>query len=166
MGNGYTIGHRSIMHHMVRSENTLMGWCYPCAQKHHQARCFLWNTVFEMQPTFFAGQIGSVHVFWWFPQNNYALLLLMCAFFLLSTVSHVPFSCRHATISKFFGDKTPNCAGACDFCRNPKAVRAQIERAAVLSTKIAAAQNNEPRGPFGFDPDLYAGGKRGYGFER
>uniref|UniRef100_A0A667Z026 ATP-dependent DNA helicase n=1 Tax=Myripristis murdjan TaxID=586833 RepID=A0A667Z026_9TELE len=74
--------------------------------------------------------------------------------------------CRHATISKFFGDKTPNCAGACDYCRNPKAVRAQIERAAVLSTKIAAAQSNEPRGPFGFDPDLYAGGKRGYGFER
>eukprot|EP00064_Thunnus_orientalis_P005222 superscaffoldBa00000501_g5236 len=55
--------------------------------------------------------------------------------------------CRHATISKFFGDKTPNCAGACDFCRNPKVVRAQLERAAALSTKTEA-QSKEPKGPF------------------
>ncbi|XP_069005850.1 ATP-dependent DNA helicase Q5 [Embiotoca jacksoni] len=74
-------------------------------------------------------------------------------------------SCRHATISKFFGDKTPNCAGACDFCRNPKAVRAQLESATALSTKTEA-QSKEPRGPFGFQPNLYEGGKKGYGFER
>ncbi|XP_071374808.1 ATP-dependent DNA helicase Q5-like [Centroberyx affinis] len=74
--------------------------------------------------------------------------------------------CRHATISKFFGNQAPNCAGACDFCRNPKAVRAQLEKAAVLSTKTGAAQSKEPRGPFGFDRDLYAGGRKGYGFER
>ncbi|KAM4531141.1 ATP-dependent DNA helicase Q5 isoform 2-T2 [Odontesthes bonariensis] len=74
-------------------------------------------------------------------------------------------SCRHATISKFFGDKTPNCAGACDYCRNPKAVRAQLERAATLSTRTQAAQN-EAKGPFGFLPKLYEGGKKGYGFER
>ncbi|XP_044187725.1 ATP-dependent DNA helicase Q5 [Thunnus albacares] len=73
--------------------------------------------------------------------------------------------CRHATISKFFGDKTPNCAGACDFCRNPKVVRAQLERAAALSTKTEA-QSKEPKGPFGFQPGLYEGGKKGYGFER
>ncbi|XP_038552693.1 ATP-dependent DNA helicase Q5 [Micropterus salmoides] len=73
--------------------------------------------------------------------------------------------CRHATISKFFGDKTPNCAGACDYCRNPKAVRAQLERAAALSTKIEA-QSKEPKGAFGFQPGLYEGGKKGYGFER
>ncbi|XP_060757484.1 ATP-dependent DNA helicase Q5 isoform X3 [Neoarius graeffei] len=74
--------------------------------------------------------------------------------------------CRHATISKFFGDQTPNCAGACDYCRNPKLVRAQLERAAALSTKIGPAQSSQPRGPFGFDSELYGGGKKGYGFER
>ncbi|XP_040919231.1 ATP-dependent DNA helicase Q5 [Toxotes jaculatrix] len=74
--------------------------------------------------------------------------------------------CRHAIISKFFGDKTPNCAGSCDYCRNPKAVRAQLERAAALSTKTVAAQSKEPKGPFGFQPDVYEGGKKGYGFER
>ncbi|XP_068584107.1 ATP-dependent DNA helicase Q5 [Cebidichthys violaceus] len=74
-------------------------------------------------------------------------------------------ACRHATISKFFGNKTPNCAGSCDFCRNPKAVRAQLERAAVLSTKTAA-QSSEATGPFGFHRGLYEGGRKGYGFER
>uniref|UniRef100_A0A3Q3G0N7 ATP-dependent DNA helicase n=1 Tax=Labrus bergylta TaxID=56723 RepID=A0A3Q3G0N7_9LABR len=70
-------------------------------------------------------------------------------------------ACRHATISKFFGDKTPNCAGACDFCRNPKLVRAQLERAATLSTKTEAA-SQEPRGAFGFQKGLYEGGRKGY----
>uniref|UniRef100_UPI0037E89F47 ATP-dependent DNA helicase Q5 n=1 Tax=Semicossyphus pulcher TaxID=241346 RepID=UPI0037E89F47 len=74
-------------------------------------------------------------------------------------------ACRHATISKFFGDKAPNCAGACDFCSNPKVVRAQLERAAALSTKMAAP-SNVPKGAFGFQPGLYAGGRKGYGFER
>ncbi|XP_017567497.1 ATP-dependent DNA helicase Q5 [Pygocentrus nattereri] len=74
--------------------------------------------------------------------------------------------CRHATISQFFGDQKPNCAGACDYCRNPKLVRAQLERAAALSTRTGPAQSSEPRGPFGFNPELYAGGKKGYGFER
>lgn len=77
-----------------------------------------------------------------------------------------PTSCRHATISKFFGNTAPNCAGACDYCRNPKLVRAQLERAATLSTKIGAAQSSEPKGAFGFQPDTYGGGKKGYGFER
>ncbi|XP_056143207.1 ATP-dependent DNA helicase Q5 [Lampris incognitus] len=75
-------------------------------------------------------------------------------------------SCRHATISKFFGDQKPDCAGACDFCRNPKLVRAQLERASFLSTKTAAAKSEKPKGPFGFDQSLYEGGKKGYGFER
>ncbi|XP_041827578.1 ATP-dependent DNA helicase Q5 isoform X2 [Melanotaenia boesemani] len=75
-------------------------------------------------------------------------------------------NCRHAIISKFFGDKTPNCDGACDYCRNPRLVRAQLERAAALSTKIESAQSKEPKGPFGFQSDAYEGGKRGYGFER
>ncbi|TKS91774.1 ATP-dependent DNA helicase Q5 [Collichthys lucidus] len=54
--------------------------------------------------------------------------------------------CRHATISKFFGDKTPNCAGACDYCRNPKAVRAQLEKASALSTRTEA--QSKPSGPY------------------
>ncbi|TRY66286.1 hypothetical protein DNTS_023459 [Danionella cerebrum] len=75
--------------------------------------------------------------------------------------------CRHATISEFFGNEKPKCAGACDFCRDPKLVRAQLARAATLSTsRMGAAQNAEPRGAFGCDPELYAGGRRGYGFER
>ncbi|KAM6957119.1 ATP-dependent DNA helicase Q5 [Aplochiton taeniatus] len=73
-------------------------------------------------------------------------------------------SCRHATISKFFGDQKPDCAGACDFCRDPKAVRAQLEKAAT-TTRIGAGQSR-PTGPFGFDRGLYAGGRNGYGFER
>ncbi|KAM8844027.1 ATP-dependent DNA helicase Q5 [Spinachia spinachia] len=72
-------------------------------------------------------------------------------------------ACRHATISKFFGDKTPDCAGSCDFCRDPKAVRAQLESATGLSTKAEAAGAT---GPFGFQRGLYEGGRKGYGFER
>ncbi|XP_077591072.1 ATP-dependent DNA helicase Q5 isoform X2 [Stigmatopora nigra] len=72
-------------------------------------------------------------------------------------------SCRHATISKFFGDRPPKCAGACDYCSNPKGVRAQLE--AVQHTSIVAYRKEAPK-PFGFDRDLYAGGRKGYGFER
>ncbi|KAJ8345502.1 hypothetical protein SKAU_G00296950 [Synaphobranchus kaupii] len=74
-------------------------------------------------------------------------------------------ACRHATISQFFGDKKPDCAKACDFCRDPKLVRAQLESAARLSTRTGPAQS-KPSGPFGFDAELYAGGRKGYGFER
>ncbi|XP_026180887.1 ATP-dependent DNA helicase Q5 isoform X1 [Mastacembelus armatus] len=74
--------------------------------------------------------------------------------------------CRHAIISKFFGDKMPNCAGACDYCCNPRAVRAQLEKAALLNTKIQRTPVKEPKGPFGFQPDIYGGGKKGYGIER
>uniref|UniRef100_A0A8C1XCZ6 ATP-dependent DNA helicase n=1 Tax=Cyprinus carpio TaxID=7962 RepID=A0A8C1XCZ6_CYPCA len=74
--------------------------------------------------------------------------------------------CRHATISQFFGNPKPNCAGACDFCHDPRLVRAQLARAAALSTRTGPAQSAEPRGPFGFNPELYAGGRKGYGFER
>lgn len=44
-------------------------------------------------------------------------------------------------------------------------MRAQLERAATLSTKTEA-QSKEPVGPFGFLADQYQGGKKGYGFER
>ncbi|XP_062381557.1 ATP-dependent DNA helicase Q5 [Sardina pilchardus] len=74
--------------------------------------------------------------------------------------------CRHATISKFFGDAAPACAGSCDFCRDPKLVRAQIARAAVQRGGHTGPARSEPQGPFGYDKDLYAGGRKGYGFER
>uniref|UniRef100_A0A8C4ZA61 ATP-dependent DNA helicase n=1 Tax=Gadus morhua TaxID=8049 RepID=A0A8C4ZA61_GADMO len=74
-------------------------------------------------------------------------------------------SCRHATISKFFGNAPPSCSGACDFCRDPRKVRAQLEKASA-GTRIAGAQSHAPPGAFGFDRDLYAGGRKGYGFER
>lgn len=85
--------------------------------------------------------------------------------FTLTPVAPPP-RCRHATISQFFGDKKPACAGACDFCSNPKVVRAQLEAASRLSTRTGPAQSKAPSGPFGFDRELYAGGRKGYGFER
>lgn len=44
-------------------------------------------------------------------------------------------------------------------------MRAQLERATALST-TTQAQSEAPKGAFGFQPDLYEGGKKGYGFER
>ena len=36
--------------------------------------------------------------------------------------------CRHASISKYFGDDTiPNCSQACDVCRKPKDVQKMID---------------------------------------
>ncbi|KAJ7989390.1 hypothetical protein DPEC_G00304050 [Dallia pectoralis] len=74
--------------------------------------------------------------------------------------------CRHSTISKFFGDPNPDCDGACDYCQDPAAVRAQLDKASTLCTKTGKVPSTQPQGPFGFDPDLYAGGRKGYGFER
>lgn len=76
--------------------------------------------------------------------------------------------CRHAAIAKYFGDEMPVCNRACDHCKNPDTVtkqldllqRLDIRKAQALVTKPAAA------GPFGYISDLYAGGRKGYGFER
>lgn len=103
--------------------------------------------------------MGCVQHFVLCAQNSYSKNMF-CFFFARSI------SCRHATISKFFGDKTPNCAKACDFCSNPKLVRAQVARAAAISSRANTAQSSTPSGPFGFLPDLYEGGRKGYGFER
>ncbi|XP_048847556.1 ATP-dependent DNA helicase Q5-like [Brienomyrus brachyistius] len=92
--------------------------------------------------------------------------LMHVAYQLYASFSTRVSRCRHATISTYFGDQKPDCAGACDFCRDPGAVRAQLEAAGRLCTAIGGAQGREPRGTFGFDPELYAGGKKGYGFER
>ncbi|XP_028376097.1 ATP-dependent DNA helicase Q5 isoform X1 [Phyllostomus discolor] len=69
--------------------------------------------------------------------------------------------CRHAAIAKYFGDSPPACTRGCDHCQDPTAVRKQLdtlERASSWSrTCIGPSQEN------GFDPELYEGGRRGYG---
>lgn len=69
--------------------------------------------------------------------------------------------CRHAAIAKYFGDATPSCTKGCDHCQNPAAVRRlldSLEHSGSWSkTCVGSFQKNE------FDPELYEGGRRGYG---
>ncbi|XP_005407548.1 PREDICTED: ATP-dependent DNA helicase Q5 isoform X2 [Chinchilla lanigera] len=69
--------------------------------------------------------------------------------------------CRHAAIAKYFGDAPPACSKGCDHCQNRAAVQRQLdalERSSSWSkTCIRPSQEN------GFDPELYEGGRRGYG---
>ncbi|KAF6299522.1 RecQ like helicase 5 [Rhinolophus ferrumequinum] len=69
--------------------------------------------------------------------------------------------CRHAAIAKYFGDAPPACTKGCDHCQNPAAVRKQLDALEHSSswskTCIRPSQGN------GFDPELYEGGRRGYG---
>ncbi|XP_047398952.1 ATP-dependent DNA helicase Q5 isoform X1 [Sciurus carolinensis] len=69
--------------------------------------------------------------------------------------------CRHAAIAKYFGDALPACTKGCDYCHNPAAVRRQLDALEHSSswskTCIGPSQGN------GFDPELYEGGRRGYG---
>ncbi|NWI60147.1 RECQ5 helicase, partial [Calyptomena viridis] len=76
--------------------------------------------------------------------------------------------CRHAAIAKYFGDVTPPCNKCCDFCKNPGAVKRQLE-------SLELCSNNWSKtciGPSGsswdaYDPELYEGGRRGCrGFSR
>uniref|UniRef100_A0A8C8S1S9 ATP-dependent DNA helicase Q5 n=1 Tax=Pelusios castaneus TaxID=367368 RepID=A0A8C8S1S9_9SAUR len=72
--------------------------------------------------------------------------------------------CRHAAIAKYFGDVTPACNKYCDYCKNPGAVKKQLD-------SLALSSNSWSRtciGPTGSswdtcDPELYEGGRRGYG---
>uniref|UniRef100_G1N0A0 Uncharacterized protein n=1 Tax=Meleagris gallopavo TaxID=9103 RepID=G1N0A0_MELGA len=80
------------------------------------------------------------------------------SFFLLSP------RCRHAAIAKYFGDVTPPCNKCCDYCKNPEAVKRQLEA-------LERCSNNWSKtciGPTGsswdsYDPELYEGGRRGCG---
>ncbi|XP_062936747.1 ATP-dependent DNA helicase Q5 [Cynocephalus volans] len=70
--------------------------------------------------------------------------------------------CRHAAIAKYFGDALPTCIKGCDHCQNPAAVRRQLgalehSGSSWSKTCIRPSQEN------GFDPELYEGGRRGYG---
>ncbi|XP_042739893.1 ATP-dependent DNA helicase Q5 isoform X1 [Lagopus leucura] len=70
--------------------------------------------------------------------------------------------CRHAAIAKYFGDVTPPCNKCCDYCKNPEAVKRQLEA-------LERCSNNWSKtciGPTGsswdcYDPELYEGGRRG-----
>ncbi|XP_042697055.2 ATP-dependent DNA helicase Q5 isoform X3 [Chrysemys picta bellii] len=72
--------------------------------------------------------------------------------------------CRHAAIAKYFGDVTPTCNKCCDYCKNPGAVKKQLD-------SLELSTNNWSRtciGPTGssrdaYDPELYEGGRRGSG---
>uniref|UniRef100_A0A673UM41 ATP-dependent DNA helicase n=1 Tax=Suricata suricatta TaxID=37032 RepID=A0A673UM41_SURSU len=69
--------------------------------------------------------------------------------------------CRHAAIAKYFGDAPPVCTKGCDHCRNPVALKKQLDalehRSSWSKTCIGPSQGN------GFDPELYEGGRQGYG---
>uniref|UniRef100_A0A4W2C2J9 ATP-dependent DNA helicase n=1 Tax=Bos indicus x Bos taurus TaxID=30522 RepID=A0A4W2C2J9_BOBOX len=69
--------------------------------------------------------------------------------------------CRHAAIAKYFGDSPPACTKGCDCCQNPTGVRKQLDaleqRSSWNKTCIGPSQGN------GYDPELYEGGRRGYG---
>lgn len=69
--------------------------------------------------------------------------------------------CRHAAIAKYFGDAPPACTKGCDCCQSPAAIRKKLDALEHSSswgkTCIGPSQGN------GFDPELYEGGRRGYG---
>ncbi|KAG8129048.1 putative ATP-dependent DNA helicase protein [Naja naja] len=76
--------------------------------------------------------------------------------------------CRHAAIANYFGDDVPQCNRSCDYCKNPVAVKKQVE-ALQHSTKSWSRTYIGPSASSwnACDPELYGGGKRGCGgFER
>ncbi|OCT62971.1 ATP-dependent DNA helicase Q5 [Xenopus laevis] len=78
--------------------------------------------------------------------------------------------CRHALIAAYFGDEKPQCNKSCDSCKNPLAVKHQLEQLEGLlqsgRSRTCIEKPAGPKGPFGFDPNLYEGGRKGYGFAR
>ncbi|XP_026523244.1 ATP-dependent DNA helicase Q5 isoform X1 [Notechis scutatus] len=72
--------------------------------------------------------------------------------------------CRHAAIANYFGDDVPQCNRSCDYCKNPVAVKKQVE-ALQHSTKSWSRTYIGPSASSwnACDPELYGGGKRGWG---
>ncbi|XP_006886432.1 PREDICTED: ATP-dependent DNA helicase Q5 [Elephantulus edwardii] len=70
--------------------------------------------------------------------------------------------CRHAAIAKYFGDAPPTCTRGCDHCLNPASVRRQLD-AVERSSSGWSSTCIRPSLGNGFDPELYEGGRRGYG---
>ncbi|NXU56972.1 RECQ5 helicase, partial [Turnix velox] len=72
--------------------------------------------------------------------------------------------CRHAAIAKYFGDVTPPCNKCCDYCKNPGAVKRQLEsleRSSSSWSKTCIGPTGSSWGSY--DPELYEGGRRGCG---
>ncbi|XP_059720494.1 ATP-dependent DNA helicase Q5 isoform X2 [Haemorhous mexicanus] len=75
--------------------------------------------------------------------------------------------CRHAAIAKYFGDVTPLCNKCCDFCRNPEAVKRQLEELERCSNSWSKSCIRPTGSSWDSDPELYEGGRRGLkGFSR
>ncbi|KAM6245316.1 ATP-dependent DNA helicase Q5 isoform 2-T2 [Porphyrio hochstetteri] len=76
--------------------------------------------------------------------------------------------CRHAAIAKYFGDVTPACNKCCDYCKNPGAVKRQLEsleRCTSSQSKTCIRPTSSSWDSY--DPELYEGGRRGCrGFSR
>uniref|UniRef100_A0A8B9D8H4 ATP-dependent DNA helicase Q5 n=1 Tax=Anser cygnoides TaxID=8845 RepID=A0A8B9D8H4_ANSCY len=76
--------------------------------------------------------------------------------------------CRHAAIAKYFGDVTPPCNKCCDYCKNPGAVKRQLEsleRCTNSWSKTCIGPSSSSWDSY--DPELYEGGRRGCrGFSR
>ncbi|XP_053903907.1 ATP-dependent DNA helicase Q5 isoform X2 [Malaclemys terrapin pileata] len=72
--------------------------------------------------------------------------------------------CRHAAIAKYFGDVAPPCNKCCDYCKNPGAVKKQLD-SLELSTNSWSRTCIGPTGSSrdAYDPELYEGGRRGSG---
>lgn len=69
--------------------------------------------------------------------------------------------CRHAAIAKYFGDAPPACAKGCDHCQSPAAVREKLD--ALERSSSWSKTCFTPLQEDNFDPELYEGGRRGYG---
>ncbi|XP_035414511.1 ATP-dependent DNA helicase Q5 isoform X3 [Cygnus atratus] len=76
--------------------------------------------------------------------------------------------CRHAAIAKYFGDVTPPCNKCCDYCKNPGAVKRQLESLERCSNSWSKTCIGPSSSSWdSYDPELYEGGRRGCrGFSR
>ncbi|XP_043940896.1 ATP-dependent DNA helicase Q5 isoform X2 [Protopterus annectens] len=81
-------------------------------------------------------------------------------------VGHTLSKCRHEAIAKYFGDENPDCSKNCDHCRNPSALKKQMDLLHQLQnrTRTCIAPAGPSLGPFGFNTEQYEGGRKTYGF--
>lgn len=100
--------------------------------------------------------------------KKYEKLVLFLMFWSLKLTYHYFSRCRHATIASYFGDTKPQCNKCCDCCKNPQLVKKQTEHLQTLllgRSRTSIEQPGARPGPFGYNSDLYEGGRKGYGFE-
>ncbi|XP_061472164.1 ATP-dependent DNA helicase Q5 isoform X2 [Rhineura floridana] len=72
--------------------------------------------------------------------------------------------CRHAAIAIYFGDAVPQCKKCCDYCKNPVAVKKQVEALQQSSSSWSRTCIGPSSSSWNdFDPDLYEGGRSSFG---